>query len=218
MASNKRFVLLGVLVAIDFAFMVLHIIHKLTPYLKDIRFWLGQDGGYAEFFQYGKIALIIVLLLYLNLLDFAPVYVVWLVIFSYFLIDDALQVHETVGYYLADRFHFPAQFGLRPVDFGELLASGTVGAVCLVLIVAAHVYSEPPLRKVNWQFIGVFAALAFFGVFVDTLHSVSMAGPRLVQGMVGLVEDGGEMLVMSFTVFMMLGMCAQRRALVASAH
>jgi hypothetical protein len=160
----------------------------------DERFSLDNESGYAELYQNAK-ELVAALLAGAYLLrKREPLYLCWSGIFTYIFLDDTFQLHETVGAWISARERISGAFGLRPVDFGELIVSGAAGlGVCVSLVVAWR-RSGATARRVTRTLIGLLLSLAFFGVLMDMLH-VLATGPWEYR--LGIIEDGGEMIVVT---------------------
>jgi hypothetical protein len=67
-----------------------------------------------------------------------PLYLIWAVLFAYFLLDDAGQLHEQLGHRLVAVFGLEHALALRAEDFGELAvnfasATALLGAMSLLL-------------------------------------------------------------------------------------
>lgn len=201
-------VVLLLLFAVDLAFAAIHLVHTLTDSLSDPRFSLAHDQGYSEIFQYVKMFVVVILLAALWWQSRQPVYAAWTVLYAYLLGDDALQFHERGGAALADILGFTPKFGLRAVDFGELTISAGVGAVIFTAIYLSYLRSSQHARKASQDLVLLLATLVGFGVGVDMLHVV--AGNGALGILFGLLEDGGEMLAVSATVWYMRGLLACR--------
>jgi len=98
-------VLLLVLLVADIAFVLAHYL-LTTGVLGDALFSLELDRGYAEFFQYAKVFSIAIMLLAITARSRVVGYGVWALLFLYLLIDDAFQIHEDFGGYLASTLEF----------------------------------------------------------------------------------------------------------------
>ena len=153
----------------------------------------GSGGrGYAEWWQYVKYGLILSMAAALLAWKRDAIYVLWCTLAGYLLFDDAFRFHEQVGARIADILPFESIAGLRGQDVGELFVYALVGAVfasgMLLTYVRRNAESGVLLLR-TCLFVG---ALAFFAVGLDMLNI--MTGD--VRGAI-LVEDGGEMLVIS---------------------
>lgn len=205
---QQAFVALLLLVAADLAFAAIHLIHTLTAALADPRYSLAHDLGYPEIFQYVKMFWIVLLLAAMWWRSRQPVYGAWTVLYAYLLLDDALQFHELGGAALAEMLGYTSGFGLRDVDFGELTVSAGVGALIFTTIFFGYLRSTPDACSASQDLFLLLATLVGFGVGVDVLHAAAGAGALGI--LLGLVEDGGEMLAISVTVWYMLGLHACR--------
>jgi hypothetical protein len=160
---------------------------------------VSQDNGYAEHWQYAKWVLLALMFSLMALGDFSAVYLGWAATFLYLLFDDSLEIHETVGLRLAERFGFPAAFGLRPQDFGELVVTGIAASILLGLIAIAYLRTiRRDIRELTHGLVALLALLAVFGVGVDMIDIAIPWQPARV--VLNLVEDGGEIIVVSLMV------------------
>lgn len=191
--SASSFLLL--LLVADFAFIFLHFLWRAAPISNDL-FSLQRDRGYAEFYQYIKEFWIIVLLLSICIRTRATGYIVWIVLFGYLLYDDALQVHETLGKYLAARLDIVPLLNLRAQDIGQLLVAAMSCMLLLTLLSWFYARGSDTFKQSTRHLLLLLFTIAFFGVFVDMLHSALKMGGK-VNFVLGVVEDGGEMVAMS---------------------
>jgi hypothetical protein len=184
----------------DLTFIVLHLVNSLTPLLRYELLNLWVDHGYPEMYQYIKFIWITILFLKLSLKNVSLHYVAWAGVFTYFLFDDSLQIHEKIGGYIAAKFNFVPLFGLRLQDFGELAVSAAAGIILLLALVWAYMKGSQMFRKVSQDFIFLVLILIFFGVFVDMAQQAINLGP-VVSYILGIIEDGGEMLSVSLILW-----------------
>lgn len=200
-STSKK--LLYLFLVTDIAFIILHLLHVyfLRVYfplysdtLSNVDFSLEQERGYAELFQYIKEYWIAILLGILATQRRSILYLGWSLLFVYLLFDDALSIHETLGHIIADKLSLSAAFNLRARDFGELLVSAFCGLFFLILIGTAYRFSDSTSRKASKYLIKMLLALAFCGIAVDMAH---MAFKSVPSFLLVILEDGGEMVVMS---------------------
>jgi len=192
----------------DLVFFVLHAGHVLAggrydpgdrllaAGLKQRDFSIIKDGSYAEIFEYLLLAIIVVALARLALTLRRPVYFAFLFIFFYYLADDSLQIHETVGAYLTRTLDFQAFLSLRAQDLGELSTWALFGVPLLGFLAFALWRSTGLDRSVGLTLTGWFLLLAFFGGIIDMV-TTSLRGTGLLFKFVAFVEDAGEMLVVT---------------------
>lgn len=190
--KNKLLVLL---VLADLAFVLLHILYVYTPLLPDGAYSLSRDRGFAEFFQYTKELWIAVMLLLLGLRQRQLLYYVFSALFVYFLFDDSLEFHESLGEIIANLFHVQPAFGLRAVDFGELLVSALFGLLFFVSLALVIYTSSPTMRRLAVYLIALIMVVVFFGVLVDMVE-IMIPFPA-VSRVLTIIEEAGEMMAMS---------------------
>lgn len=186
------------LIATDCAFIVMHLLLE-TRVIDTPLFSLTRDRGYPEIYQYTKEFWILILLL--SILNKTKVigYTVWIGLFLYLLLDDALQIHETFGGYIAIKFGFTPLLGLRAEDFGQLVVAALVAALLSAALILPYTRGNAAFKQVSRHLVLIILALAFFGVFVDMVHVVVQA--PIFRALLAVVEDGGEMVVMSLVAW-----------------
>jgi hypothetical protein len=194
------------LLAVDLVFVLLHFL-LLFGVLDDSLLSLERDRGYPEIYQYIKISSVAILLFFVFARTKVFSYSVWSMLFLYLLLDDALSIHESLGGYIATNMLFAPAIGLRAQDFGELAVSAIAAALFLAPLALFYIRGSDASREVSKYLFSLLVALAFFGIFVDMLHVAMKVGWK-VRFLLGVVEDGGEMLVMSIMtwyVFLLYG-------------
>lgn len=187
------------LLAVDLAFVVLHFL-PLFGVLDNSQFSLEKDRGYPEIYQYIKIFSIAILLLSVFVKTKVISYFVWSMLFLYLLLDDALRIHESLGGYIATQMSFAPAFGLRAKDFGELVVSAIAALIFLAPLALLYTSGSAALKAESIFLFSLLVALAFFGILVDMLHVAVKVGWK-VSFLLGVVEDGGEMVVISITAW-----------------
>jgi hypothetical protein len=170
---------------------------------------IERDKGYAESFQYLKELWIVLTLLWMALRPAGRLHAVIAGVFCYLLIDDAFSIHEKYGRKLASYLGVGPMFRLRGQDFGEFAIFAVVGLVSLAAIGLAFRLGSARFRLEAAFLVAALGALAFFGVVMDMLHVMFKDG--MLNQPLGLVEDGGEMLVMSFICWSVLAFSLARR-------
>jgi len=201
--QDRFFVLL---LLADSGFILLHIIRAFTGYRWSFMFSLEEDGGYSEIFQYIKEFWIVILLIYLAINYRKITYFFWSVLFVFFLLDDSIQIHESLGLALSESFNIPPVLGLRGRVVGELVGVALIGLFFLVILFVTYLRSERGTQKIVKTLFGLFALLVFFGVGVDTIHEIfrNLVDIRGAEFVAATLEDGGEMIVMSMFVWFLL--------------
>jgi hypothetical protein len=200
-AQQKTFKFLVLLILADVAFLVLNILHTYSGWggiLSSPLFSLDMDRGHAEFYQYLKMFWVILLLIFMAFRSAPFLHLSWSALFLYLLLDDLLELHETLGAQVADMLVLQPVFGLRPIDIGELAVSLFFGGLLFGLILLAWLLSDKTSRKFSNKILILVAILAFFGVFLDMLDIVIFGAGNSI---LNLLENWGEMLVTSVIVW-----------------
>jgi hypothetical protein len=200
MGEHSTSLLLLLILSADLIYIALHIINGVAPLPNTFMFNITKDHSYAEMYQYIKFFWVIILFVYILKSTKCYSYISWILVFTYFLFDDCLRIHELFGQYIANSFNFNPPLHFRPQDLGELAASGLAGAFLSVNLVSSYIYGSHAFRKVSVDILILVIALAFFGVFVDVAKHAFNLG-RVVSFGLGIVEDGGEMVVVSLILW-----------------
>lgn len=188
--------LLLLLIAADLCFISFEIFERLG-YLSDPKFSLSTERGYAEIYQYVKFFWITFILSWFSLKKREGIYIVGALLFFYFLLDDSLKIHETYGGSIADLLDIQSVFGLRGQDYGELAVSALAGIFFLVTGWLAYRYSSTHARRIGLYLLAGVCMLAIFGVGVDMVHQALKSFIPWTNIPLLLLEDGGEMIVVS---------------------
>jgi hypothetical protein len=213
-ASNRiLFFLLGV----DILFIVLHLVHIWTPYLPHAGFYIEADRSYPELFQYAKEFWLLLMFCSLSVIRSERVYLAWAFLFGFLLLDDAFVLHERLGFVAAGYFgHSNLSIGetvlLRRQDFGELIIYTVAGIALLTLIQTALRWGSDEFRQVSHRLVTLLSLFVLFGVVADVIHVALRRLPTLYR-LVGTLEDGGEMVMLSVICWYVLRFIRQARTL-----
>jgi hypothetical protein len=191
--------LLSWLIGGDLVFMVLHWLHVNTGALTSELWSIDRDRGYAEMFQYLKYLGIMLALAQLFRRARLPILLLWIGVYAFLLLDDSMRIHERFGLHMVAWAQLHDFGGLRGRDVGELIYAAIGGLLLTPVLVLAYIRSSPMARAISAELLVLLAALLVFAVGGDVIH-------RLLSGtafdtMAAIVEDGGEMLVLSVTCF-----------------
>lgn len=181
------------IVTADLALIGLDFFSNLFDMLGDWKFRVSNDWSYGEIFQYFKELAIGLGFLFLYWQRRFGIYVIWAALFFFFLLDDALSIHENGGAIIRRALEFRPYFGLRAQDFGELAVIAPIGFVFLAGLIFAYGRANQEARSLSRIVFVLIGALLVFGVFGDLLHSWIQRR----KDWFAIFEDGGEMFAMS---------------------
>ncbi|MDJ0703373.1 MAG: hypothetical protein QNJ46_08840 [Leptolyngbyaceae cyanobacterium MO_188.B28] len=194
--ENTASFFLILLFSADLIFIFLHLLHVFSSILKNNLFSISIDFGYPEVYQYIKEFWMIILMFFIFFKSRQIGYFIWSILFVYLLCDDALQIHEKVGSIIASNLDFNPLFGLRAVDYGEIAVTAIAGAFFLSFIGLNYLQGSSTFKRVTQDLFLLLLMLAFFGIFTDMLHVAVLPGKK-INSIIGVIEDGGEMIVIS---------------------
>ena len=192
-SKNYHTLLLILLLSADFVFIAVHCLNIYGVIGRNNLYSIVNENGYSEIFQYLKEFWVFIIMFHLFIKKKSISFLIWSLLFLYILLDDSLTIHETLGEYLAKYFDLKPRFKLRGEDYGELIVSFIVGGCFIVALILAYLKSKTNIQKISQHLFTFLLVLAFFGIFLDMIHVFYNDNHKL-----GLLEDGGEMLVMSF--------------------
>lgn len=174
---------------------------EFSQYVQDIMSssLIDVEFGFPEFFQYIKTFWIVLFFAFLLFKLRQSIYLIWALLFAYLLLDDAIQIHETVGKILNDNLSF---LGYWANDVGEILLFAFVGVIFFILITITYQFSDISAKIVTKNVGLLLGLLIFFGLFWDFIHAAIKFVPG--SSLVTIIEDGGEMLVMSLICWYIL--------------
>ncbi|MCK6626249.1 MAG: hypothetical protein L6R45_13875 [Anaerolineae bacterium] len=201
------------LICADILFMLLHLLHTYTSYFHDTNYSIQTDRGFAEVFQYLKGYWIVLMFFWLSLAK-SYSYLAWLCLFAYLVVDDSFELHERLGLVVANYFDYQPMLMLRVWDFGELTASAIMGTVFLTMVGVVYYWGSDDFRRTCKRLVILLLLLVFFGVLVDMIH-IMISTSSIFHELAGLLEDGGELLVMSVICWYVLKLLRQARGLVS---
>jgi hypothetical protein len=187
-----------IIIAIDVIVGMLKFKGYLSPEMAHF-YRISEQGSLGEFAGYIATQMAVIFVVTIAVRLQSPLHMAVAVLLEYLLLDDMFMLHEAMGFGIAKRFLsgetlFPAE-ALGELCFGVLFCSGIIG----VFVVATRA-STPYLRSLCALFFAPICLLAFCAIGVDFVHSLVPRSAKYLDGMVALIEDGGEL----FAMFMLM--------------
>lgn len=208
-------VFLGLL-PIDFALIGLDLLHlqadagRAPTGFKNLMFDMHVELGAAESFEYLKSAVTALAIGLLARRQRAPILWVLCALNTWMVLDNALAIHERLGMSLARHLLQGLTLGLnRSRDLGELMAFAAAGGGFLVLLALSWRTAAPRARRAAMVLSAAPLGAALFGVGVDALHSSPWA--KGLDVLAGVIEDGGESIMISLGCALGVGCYAAGR-------
>ena len=196
LGERSASIFLLLLISGDLIFILLHFLNTFALSRPYHLYNISEDRSYAEIYQYLKFWWIAALLLLIAWKNREWRHIAWGAVFLYFLADDSLQIHERGGLFIGPSLSFFPTFGLRLQDLGELAVSSIAAIPLLIFLLFAYRGGSQVFRKISQDIVLLILPLVFFGVVVDMAHQAIKGGGQ-VDFILGIVEDGGEMLSVS---------------------
>jgi hypothetical protein len=193
MSRSAAYALFVALLLMDLTFVELH--RLFLQSLVGGRFSITSEQSYAEYYEHGKELLVIGLTGALAVTRRDRIYLCWTGLFAYLLWDDALEIHERLGTEITSRIAVGEVLGVPAQAAGEMLTPAAAAVLFTVALVLAWRRGTPGARHLSMRLMGAVAALAFFGVLIDLVHSVVRTNPWNYR--LGILEESGEMVVVT---------------------
>jgi hypothetical protein len=201
--KHDAYVLLLVLLFSDVALIVLHAFNGsamgINGHAPRELFRIDAQYGLGSLLMFVKWAIIIVLLSEIKYLRRDRAFDFWKYLFFYVLLDDIFELTTHGGRWMATLFSFDEFMGLTPADYGKFAFA--IGGGLIVSGFLGYLLRRSSRAFVSASFV-IFVLLsgfAFFAVFFDIVHTFFDKDPRL-EFPLGMLEEGGEMIVVSFLV------------------
>ncbi|MDK3019700.1 hypothetical protein [Pseudodonghicola flavimaris] len=166
-------------------------------------FDLGLDDMLPEQFNHGLafLAVMLFLMCFIELRSRVMIFLAALYGFIWF--DDSVSFHERAGGKIGAVLNLPKTLGLGPQELGELLAWAMGGVFVALVFLWFWRRRRAGDLGVVVPFLLCFVWLVFFGMVVDMLHALL---PPQFSEAAGVIEDGGEMLVIAVSAALALGL------------
>lgn len=191
--------LLLLLLGADTVLILLHVLHVYSGYFADPSYSIGIERGFGETFQYIKLGWIVLMLVILAIRMNGFLYACWAAFFGLLLADDLFIVRERIGMGIGLELDLGPLLGLRPQDIGELIVIGVFAALLVVPVILAQLLAGADARAFGKSMVLLVAAFVAFGGVFDMIHASVLSHPSWAS-VLGTVEEGGEMIVMSLIV------------------
>lgn len=217
---------LAVLLVIDALFIGMHLVQGRLTYdpsyeglFANNNVWsLGIDGSLSETYMYLKsgVAALILFILYSKRRTLT--YLGWGLTLLFILVDDSLGLHEAFTVFMVNNASLPTVLNVEGEHYAALILWALVGLVLMGLIFLGYL-REPRTRRLSRWFFLLLGVLFFCGGVVDALRESApdQALPLVtyILKRTIIIEDGGEMVVLSFFVALALSHLKAQRTLQA---
>jgi len=131
--------------------------------------------------------------------------------FAILLADDALMVHERMGRLLASIIEVPFDVGVAASSLFEVLVFGVIGVAVLALLWTAWRRAGARHRANVAVLSAMVLAVGAFAVAIDFVDQIVDLYSRIGSKALGLIDDGGENMVVSLAVGFLLMVLARER-------
>jgi hypothetical protein len=203
----------GLLLLVDGGFLALHAGQVLAEWQGRVapgqaHFSIEAEGGPSEVYEAAKAMACVLALALAAHRVMQPLYMALAAAFALALADNALALHERWGGMVAP--FLPLGPGAA-VPVGELSFFAAAGLAILAALGTGFARSTARHRRLGLPFVGLLLALGGFAVAVDLLHAAVAGRRRAFDRFFGLVEDGGEMVVLSLSCALAITLLAMLR-------
>jgi hypothetical protein len=170
---------------------VAHLSRWTTGMPGDRGFDLGVERSFGEIFFMIMTIWVVSLLARLALSLRSVAMLGWAIAYGYLFVDDWFTVHERIGGPIGRSLG-------RDFHTGEMIWLTALGGIMGLMLLVVHLRSSGEARAISGVLFGLSAALMFCGVVLDLAHG--RLPTMTLDPYVTLLEDGGEIAVMSVVV------------------
>ena len=204
-----RGVLIGFL-ATDGLFLVVHAAFGLLTMQGIIEVWpkffnIDRDWGGGEILSYIKWVLIIGALIACFMKNRKPIFLGLVGLFLVCLLDDSIGLHERGALWLIEDLSIYRYFGTHQAVVGELISWAVLGIPAVASLGLGWRMSNSRDRRLVLPAIALFSGVVVCAVGIDAIHS-SLPDRSLEAGLMGMLEEGGEMIFLSLLLAFVWGL------------
>lgn len=169
---------------------------------------IDRDWSLSEVFNYLKWIALIGALLALFSRQKSPIFLAISLVCVVALLDDSLQLHEGFGGPLIDALAFGWNL---PHGTGEMVFMAATGMLIAGPLIYSWRRASHKVREQIAPLLALFGGAIFCAGGIDFLHSQAAAvTPNSMKaGILGILEDGGEMVFLSLMVSYVFGLLAR---------
>ncbi len=212
MELKKPSKFLLILLGIDCVFILLSFFDRFSD-LNFSNFLVQSDGLYAEKFQYLKFLGIALLSLFLAIKRKAIQFFIFMIIPLYLYWDDSRSLHENYGTKIANFLHEGSHIdtlisNFRYQDIGEIIYMSLIAFALLNIFLICYKLSDEFQKSFLKKILKLFLVFGFFALVIDSVHQLSGG---IIYDLITIIEDGGEMIPISFMAGYFFEYLNQRR-------
>ena len=183
---------------------------ELTGALLPRDFMLSQDRSLGEYLEYGLMTAMAIMLLRMWRRDGSPLYLVNAILFVVLTLDNALEIHEAFGFWIAPIL--PQNLPISAHHLGEPLMFAGIGVLWLAGLGLALRAARIDSVLNSLIIVGCIGATAMFGVVEDAVVSYGTHSDLMIVTE-AFIEDAGEfaMIILAFLFTVAIYDAARRR-------
>jgi hypothetical protein len=176
--------------------LVIDILRYLDFHHYNARFLsLTSDRGLPELVMDGLVLLAAFLTARLYFRTGLRSFVLIAGLLTFIALDDFFSLHERFGWHLANWLDFTEVMGIEGKAWGELAFMVLLGLACIPLFLWSIWGLHPENLAILAIYGALFAVFVGFAAGVDLLHGLAQSS--FMDRLIGWIEDGGEILVMT---------------------
>ena len=179
----------------DILFLMIH--------LSQNEMWfITREFLLPEIFQYLKMISLAVLFFLFFKKTHQKIYILLSGTFFYFFLDDGFRIHEYFSTVLSEkvkRISISRSLFINSGEVAEFLYAGFIGLFVVLMLLSVYGKSDQISRRITRNTIGFILLFSIFTLGFDSL--CEMQSLSSVQYLFSVIEDWGEMVIMSFICF-----------------
>ncbi len=193
--------LLAFMVLVDLLFLALSLTHHYGNVLEDRRYSINGHGGYGEFWQYAKELVCFLMLINAALRCRQPLLMAWAILFLYLLLTDVFRINNLIaGWISASSWLDAGGLGISRWQLKRVVVTLFGGALLLAVLLYHRRAGQSSLREDSRGLGCLLLIFLLFGVLMDFLNRSLTNANLTFYNLASVIEEWGEMLVMSLLV------------------
>lgn len=156
---------------------------------------ISEQGSLGEFTGYIAIQMAVIFIVHIAVRLQSSLHMLIAGLLQYLMWDDMFMLHENTGSMIASHF-FKGHYLFTGQALGELSFGLLFCSVVVAIFIRATRSSTPYLFSLCALLFAPLCLLAGCAVGVDFFHSMVPRNAKYLDGIVALIEDGGELFAM----------------------
>lgn len=157
---------------------------------------MESNYSYAEYFQNLKWLGMIALSIMISVKENDKKFYSWTILFLFLFLEDIFRIHQVITSFISQ--NIIGGISTRNWKILEIFVASIIGTVVIAPLIRNYRKGDAQFNQKSKRIIALLLLLVFFGVVMDQAHRLHLISSNWKREfIVGIIEDGGEMLTAS---------------------